>query len=85
MSYLPPADSADPDFQPPTGPCIHCITGGGTHFERWDWTLLATAHESAVQLYRDGQAKLTIPLTPDQVELLMDGPVTLFGILGEGL
>jgi hypothetical protein len=43
---------------------------------------MTTDHESAVELWRDGQHKLTVPLTADQLETLMDGPVTLHGVLG---
>lgn len=85
MTDIPPPSAAHPDFLPPRDPCMHCLTGEGTHFERRDWTLLTAAHESAVQLHRDGRAKLTIPLTADQVEVLMDGPVAMSGVLGEGL
>lgn len=55
------------------------------HVESWKWTLMTTTHESAVELWRDGEHKLTVPLTPDQVETLMDHPVTLFGVLGDGI
>jgi hypothetical protein len=54
---------------------------GPVKIERWTWTLCANANESAVELWRDDEHKLTIPLTPDQVEVLMDKPITLFGVL----
>jgi hypothetical protein len=64
---------------------VHCLTGDGTHFERWDWTLAVAGSGSAVQLYRDGHLKITLPLTPSELEALMDGPLTLFGMLKDGL
>lgn len=50
--------------------------------EAWTWTLLCTEHESAAELWRDGEHKLTVPLTPDQMELLMGRPkITPFNVL----
>lgn len=67
--------ASDPDDAPALPP-------EGVTFERWTWTLCTNAHESAVELWRDDEHKLTVPLTADQVEILMDKPVTLMGILG---
>lgn len=53
--------------------------------ESWTWTLFVNAQEPAVELWRDDQLKLTVPLTAGQVEVLMDKPVTLFGALKDGL
>lgn len=50
---------------------------GPVKFEKWTWTLATTAHESAVELWRDDDHRLTIPLTPDQAELLLGHPHTL--------
>jgi len=50
--------------------------------EAWTWTLLSTEHENAVELWRDDEQKITIPLTPDQMELLMGTPkITPFSVL----
>jgi hypothetical protein len=49
--------------------------------ENWSWTLCTNAHESAVELWRDGEHRVTIPLTADQVELLMGKPITLAGAM----
>jgi len=55
----------------------------GADFGTWGWTLMTTAHECAVELWRDGQPRLTIPLTDDQAELLLGHPrKTLGQILG---
>ena len=51
--------------------------GGVVKFEEWSWGLMTTAHESAVMLRRDGEDRLTIPLTADQTELLLGHPHTL--------
>lgn len=50
-------------------------------FEKWTWTLMTTAHESAVELWRDGVHHLTVPLTADQTELLLGHPHTLASAL----
>jgi hypothetical protein len=47
----------------------------------WTWTLFTGVRESAVEIWRDGELKLTIPITPDQVQLLMGKPVTLVSAL----
>jgi len=53
-------------------------------FGTWGWTLFTTADESAVDLWRDGLPRLTIPLTDDQAELLLGHPrKTLAQILGD--
>lgn len=49
--------------------------------EGWTWTLFTGVHESAVEVWRDGELKLTLPITSDQAELLMGRPVTLAGEL----
>lgn len=49
--------------------------------ERWAWTLFVTAQESAVELWRDGELRVTVPLTAGQAELLTGRPVTLAGEL----
>lgn len=69
---------------PPTDELVPAMPpdGGPVKFERWTWTLCTNANESAVELWRDDEHKLTIPLTADQVEVLMDRPITLFGVLG---
>lgn len=71
---------SDPVSDPPDTPPE--LPGEGVTFERWTWTLCTNAHESAVELWRDDEHKLTIPLTADQVEVLMDKPITLMGVLG---
>lgn len=71
----PPSASVPGGIMPPPD-------AGEVTFERWTWTLCTNAHESAVELWRDDEHKLTIPLTADQVEVLMDKPLTLMGILG---
>lgn len=53
----------------------------GVKFEKWTWTLATTAHESAVELWRDDDHRLTLPLTADQAELLMGHPHTLASAL----
>ena len=50
--------------------------------ESWTWTLMVTEQKCAVELHRDDVHKLTIPLTADQVEVLMDKPISLPGVLG---
>ena len=52
----------------------------GVKRERWTWTLATTAHESAVELWRDDDHRLTLPLTADQVELLLGRPHTLASV-----
>jgi hypothetical protein len=47
----------------------------------WSWTLFVTGSECAVELWRDGEHRITVPLTADQAELLMGRPVTLTGAL----
>jgi hypothetical protein len=46
-------------------------------FERWTWTLTTNARESAVELWRDNDHRLTLPLTAGQAELLLGHPHTL--------
>jgi hypothetical protein len=47
----------------------------------WTWTLFVGAKETAVELWRDGELRITVPLTNDQAELLMGHPVSLVGAL----
>lgn len=49
--------------------------------EGWAWTLFTGVQESAVEVWRDGELKLTLPITADQAELLMGRTVTLAGEL----
>lgn len=53
----------------------------GVKREKWTWTLTTTAHESAVELWRDDDHRITLPLTADQVELLLGHPHTLASAL----
>lgn len=85
MSDTPPPSTTDPDFLPERTHCEHCLTGDGVHFERWDWTLMLGDDGAAIRLYRDGRAKLEVTLTPEQVEKLMDKPMSMHGMLEEGL
>jgi hypothetical protein len=50
-------------------------------FELWRWTLVTTVHECAVELWRDGDHRLTLPLTAGQAELLLGYPHTLASAL----
>jgi hypothetical protein len=54
---------------------------GPVKFELWRWTLATTAHECAVELWRDDDHRLTIPLTADQAELLLGHPHSLASAL----
>ena len=45
--------------------------------QAWTWTLFTNANESAAELWVDDEIRLTIPLTADQVELLVGHPHTL--------
>jgi hypothetical protein len=49
--------------------------------EGWAWTLFVGVNETAVELWRDGELRITVPLTGDQAELLMGRAVTLTGEL----
>jgi hypothetical protein len=49
--------------------------------EGWAWTLFVGASETAVELWRDGELRITVPLTDDQAEVLMGHPVSLVGAL----
>jgi len=53
--------------------------------EDWRWTLVLTDHEAAVELWRNDDHRITIPLTADQSELLMGHPVSLYGVLKDGI
>jgi hypothetical protein len=50
---------------------------GPVKFEKWTWTLFTNVRESAVELWRDDDHRLTLPLTADQVEQLLGHPHTL--------
>lgn len=50
----------------------------------WAWTLFTGTRETAVEVWRDGELKLTLPITDDQAELLMGRPVTPVGELRRG-
>lgn len=65
--------TAAPEFPPPGEP--------EEKPEGWTWTLFTNASESAVELWRDGDLRLTLPLTADQAEVLMGRPVSLVGEL----
>jgi len=62
------------DDQPPGSPPQDA---GPVKFEQWRWTLFTNARESAVELWRDDEHRLTLPLTADQVEVLLGHPHTL--------
>jgi hypothetical protein len=49
--------------------------------QAWTWTLFTNANESAAELWVDAEIRLTIPLTADQVELLLGHPHTLASAL----
>lgn len=49
--------------------------------EAWTWTLMVSDGGVAVELLRDGEHKLTLPLDPMQVEILMDKPLSLYSVL----
>lgn len=53
--------------------------------EDWRWTLALTEHEAAVELWRDGDHRITIPLTADQAELLMGKPMSMSEVIGGGI
>jgi hypothetical protein len=53
--------------------------------ELWRWTLALTAHEAAVELWRDDDHRITIPLTADRAELLMGRPVSMSEVLKDGI
>jgi hypothetical protein len=65
--------AGQPDQPPPSA--------GEEKHEGWAWTLFTGVAESAVELWRDGELRLTVPLTAGQVELLMGKPVTLVSAL----
>jgi hypothetical protein len=50
---------------------------GPVKFEKWTWTLFTNVRESAVELWRDDEHRLTIPLSAGQVEQLLGHPHTL--------
>jgi hypothetical protein len=77
MSDQPEPSATSPDELPPELP----PDSGSVKFELWRWTLATTAHECAVELWRDGDHRLTIPLTADQTELLLGHPHTLASAL----
>lgn len=45
--------------------------------EAWTWSLMVSQGGNAVELYRDGVHRLTVPLDDLQTEILMGKPVTL--------
>ena len=49
--------------------------------EGWAWTLFVGVNETAVELWRDGELRITLPITDDQAEVLMGKPVSLVGAL----
>lgn len=51
------------------------------NFGTWGWSLLTNDHECAVELWRDGELRLTLLLTDDQAELLLDRPRRSLGEL----
>jgi hypothetical protein len=53
----------------------------GVKREKWTWALATTAHESAVELWRDDDHRVTIPLTAEQTELLLGHPHTLASVM----
>lgn len=80
--YFPPSRAVQPE-PPATG---HDWVPSdppppGVKVEKWSWALITTAHESAVELWRDDDLRVTIPLTADQTELLLGHPHTLASAL----
>lgn len=67
-----PGPEGPANDQPPPPP-----DDGPVKFERWTWTLFTTADESAVELWRDDDHRITVPLTNVQAELLLGHPHTL--------
>jgi len=63
---------ATPDTPPPGA--------GEEKFEGWTWTLFV-GKETAIELWRDGELRITVPVSDDQAELLMGHPVSLTGAL----
>jgi hypothetical protein len=53
--------------------------------EKWRWSLMLTQHEAAVELWRDDDLRIIVPLTADQAELLMGKPVSMSEVLKDGL
>lgn len=56
-------------------------TGDEEKPEGWAWTLFVGEKETAVELWRDGELRITVPISDDQAELLMGHPVSLVGAL----
>lgn len=67
-----PAPAADePSPEPDTAPTT------------WTWTLMVTGVECAVELWRDGMHRLTLPLDDLQAEILMGKPITLASAIAD--
>jgi hypothetical protein len=82
----PPMTSLPPTAREAQRPVSDATPGPAAHEpeekpDGWAWTLFTGMRESAVEVWRDGELKLTLPLTADQAELLMGRQVTLAGEL----
>lgn len=80
----PPSSSSADDAEIPT-PCWHCLTGEGDHEEAWHWSLRVGIGAPVIALARDDKTRLCIEISDEQLEMLMDGPVTLQGVLKDGI
>lgn len=85
MSDTPPPRNTDPnDVEIPT-PCWHCLAGEGDHKEAWHWSLRVGIGAPVIGLARDHRTRLCIEISDEQLEMLMDRPVTLQDVLKDGI
>jgi hypothetical protein len=75
MASLPPPSSSSRKYEASDEPGA----------EKWRWSLMRTQHEAAVELWRDDDLRIVVPLTADQAELLMGKPVSMSEVLKDGI